>query len=108
MKTLLLLASLAILQNAPPHSGSVTGRIRAADGSPAAGVDVIARVVAQNPEKVIFASREQTDTQGRYRLENLPPGRYFITAGLTLSPSYFPGVKTPQEARSVAVAEGQV
>jgi hypothetical protein len=108
MKTLLVLTLLAVAQSAPTESGSVTGLIRSADGSPAAGVEVIARVVAQNPATVIFASEGQTDTQGRYRLENLPTGRYLITAGLHHSPSYFPGVKTPQEARSVAVVEGQL
>ena len=82
------------------------------DGSPAAKVEVAAIELEQygnvNPATAILASIGQTDAQGRYRLEKVPPGRYFITAGFADSPSYFPGVKTRQEARSVAVTANQV
>jgi hypothetical protein len=33
----------------------------------------------------------QTDDQGRYRLANIPPGRYWIAAGLVGLATYYPG-----------------
>jgi hypothetical protein len=111
MKIVFLLAALLVLQDARPV-GSITGQIRAMDGSPAAQVDVTAEEIEQfgnlNPATAILVSAGQTDAEGRYRLERVPPGRYFITAGLADSPSYFPGVKTRQEARSIAVMANQV
>ena len=112
MKTLVLLALLVISQNPQPGSGSVTGQILRGDGSPADDVDVTAMQVEQygnvNPATAILGSEGRTDAQGHYRLERVPPGRYFITAGLTNAPTYYPGVKTRQEARSIAVTANQV
>jgi hypothetical protein len=111
MKIVLLLAFLLMLQDARPVGG-ITGQIRAIDGSPADHVEVAATEIEQygnvNPATAILVSVGQTDAQGRYRLEKVPPGRYFITAGFADSPSYFPGVKTRQEARSIAVTANQV
>jgi len=111
MKFALLLASFLVLQDARPV-GVITGQIRAMDGLPAAKVEVAAVEIEQygnlNPATAILVSLGQTDAEGRYRLERVPPGRYFITAGLADSPSYFPGVKTRQEARSIAVTPNLV
>src|SRR6186713_3186509 len=100
MQTLVLLALLVISQNPQPGSGSVTGQILRGDGSPADDVDVTAMQVEQygnvNPATAILGSEGRTDAQGHYRLERVPPGRYFITAGLTNAPTYYPGVKTRQ------------
>jgi hypothetical protein len=111
MKMALLLASFLLLQGAQPR-GTISGQIRAMDGSLAANVEVAALELEQyrivDPFSTILVSETRTDAQGRFRLERVPPGRYFITAGLTNSPSYFPGVKTPKEARSVTVAANEV
>lgn len=112
MKSLLLLASFLISQSARPEYGRVQGQIRSTDGLPAADVHVAAMDLEQygnvNPATAILSSLGRTDAQGRYRLENVPPGRYFITAGLENSPSYFPGARTPQEARVIAVTANQL
>jgi hypothetical protein len=59
-----------------------------------------------DPAAATLTNLARTDSQGRYRLENVPPGRYFITAGFLDSPSYYPGVRTPAEARSINVVAG--
>ncbi|HLQ79245.1 MAG TPA: hypothetical protein VK210_17935, partial [Terriglobia bacterium] len=50
----------------------------------------------------------QTDGEGRYRLEGIPPGRYFIAAGSLTYPSYYPGVANRNQGRIVTVVAGQV
>jgi hypothetical protein len=45
----------------------------------------------------------ETDRTGEYRLDTLPPGRYFIRSGLIGSPTYYPGVSSRNTARSVNV-----
>jgi hypothetical protein len=48
----------------------------------------------------------ETDASGRYRLENVPAGRYYIGAGLVDLPSYYPGADKPSEAGIVTVTPG--
>src|SRR6185295_3473657 len=101
----LFIAGLAALAMAPPdllmaqivpplasQTGSVTGVVRTAGGAPAAGIRVTAmRVEAVDDALRAMASLAQTDSMGRYRLENVPPGRYYITAGRVDLPTYYPG-----------------
>jgi len=97
--TLLFIAAIAVSQTSPTISGRLLNR----DGSPAANIRVMA-VSAQDAslqagqEIVSFA---QTDATGNYRLENVPPGKYFVTAGFVEAPSYYPGV--PDFARATVV-----
>ena len=77
----------------PNESGTITGVLRNAAGMPAAGVRVGA---VQQPESVsdlagatAMVSIAETDETGRYRLENVPPGRYYIAAGRVDFPSFF-------------------
>jgi hypothetical protein len=112
MKMLLLWMSLLIVQdNARREFGVISGQLRASDGSPAHAVRVAAMPLdengATNPAAATLASLAETDSQGRFRLENIPPGRYLITAGFLDFPSYYPGVKTSQEARGITVAAAQ-
>src|SRR5262245_23086211 len=76
--------------------GSVTGTIRLPGGGPAAGVRVMAVVVPgigrTTTDLSIVTSITQTDGNGRYQLEDLPPGRYFIAAGPISAPTFHPGV----------------
>src|SRR3982751_2070266 len=87
---------------------SITGRLLNRDGSPAVDIRVMARS-ANDPslqageETVSFA---QTDATGRYRLENVPPGRYIISAGIVESPSYYPGVAERSHALAVTLTAG--
>jgi TonB family protein len=53
-----------------------------------------------------LASVVLTDIDGRYRLENIPPGRYYVTAGFLDVPTYYPGVAAIGSAKAVNVEPG--
>jgi len=82
---------VSIAQNS---TGTVTGQIRAANGMAAMAVRVAAVPVEGNraaDASISPASITETDASGRYRLANLPIGRYYIVAGLPQTPTYYPG-----------------
>lgn len=102
MKTALIL--LLLMQAS--EKGVVTGRVRAADGSPAASVRVAAMAVPENvgpADGSVLESITRTDASGSYRLENVSPGRYYIITGLVEMPTYFPGVNQLAAAKIVDV-----
>jgi hypothetical protein len=107
---LFLLSPIAAPQR-PGNVGTVSGRITAAAGLPAVGVRVAAMPVQGDIQGVsasgTLSNLSQTDGEGRYRLENVQPGRYLIVAGALTSPTYYPGSVTPEEARIVTIAPGQ-
>ena len=90
------------------QNGTIIGTLRASTGEPAVGV----RVAALNrPEAVqdltslsSFAGLAETDSAGRYRLENIPPGRYYIVAGRVDTPTYYPGVVQVIDGTLITVA----
>jgi hypothetical protein len=51
-----------------------------------------------------FAGLAETDSAGRYRLENIPPGRYYIVAGRVDTPTYFPGAVQVIDGTLITVA----
>jgi hypothetical protein len=53
-----------------------------------------------------LVSLVQTDNSGRFRLENIPPGRYYIQAGLIDLPSYYPGVASLNGATAIQITSG--
>ena len=103
-----ILALAVLLQGAPAGrgaaaQGAVTGQIQTRDGQPAAAVRVAA-IPAPPPQSGTRPDDgiqyyvppppvrvTQTDEQGRYRLANVPPGRYLISAGLVGLATYYPG-----------------
>ena len=88
--------------------GTVTGRLLSSRGRPEAGVR-IAAVPAADAEKggaAALLGISLTDEDGRYRLENIPPGRYFIFAGLIDLPSYYPSATTVDRATAIFVDAG--
>src|ERR1043166_5249145 len=83
-----------------PRPGVVTGQVQTADGTPVVAVR-IAAIPAPPPEarpeegtQYYTAqppvSTAMTNGQGRYRLANIPPGRYYIVAGLIGQATYYP------------------
>jgi hypothetical protein len=102
---LLLQAASALPQN---RNGIVTGRILEADGTVAAGVlvGVAPAPTTGVPGAAVAAAvvTTQTDAAGRYRLENIPFGRYIMLAGPADLPTYYPGLRVPYGAAVFVVA----
>jgi hypothetical protein len=78
--TLRLLLALALLRE---PSGTITGRVSLPGGAPAVGVRIGALPLSDDPAAITapLLSPTQTDTTGSYRLERLPPGRYYVVTG---------------------------
>ena len=102
---------ILLFQSAPDvRPGVVAGNLTALDGSPAIAVQVSAIPAPTGPVGVSDGqepyrtrppvSSALTDYQGRYRLTNIPPGRYFIVAG----PTYYPSTLSPETAGVITVA----
>jgi hypothetical protein len=90
------------------ENGTATGQLKNSSGAPAGGVRVAAMSLAEGNTQGggALVSLAETDAQGRYRLENIPPGRYYIQAGFIDAPSYYPGVSTVARASDVQIAAG--
>ena len=101
---LLLLFQGALIQ---AEKASVTGVVRLADGKPAVGVRVAAMATPQSGTDSVNAtaliSLTKTDESGRYRLEGVEPGRYYIIAGRVDVPTYYPGVTSAANATSITI-----
>jgi hypothetical protein len=108
MMSLLLAAALLVLQGVPSQTGSVSGQIRNPRGAPAAGVRVAAMVAPREGEAGVptLAAFAMTDNAGRYTIEQIDPGTYYITAGSVVQPTYFPGVLSESKARALTVTAG--
>jgi hypothetical protein len=113
MIAILITAFLAIqgqqaLPLAAQQPGTISGVLRNADGRPAVGARVSALAKPDSPTEAAdlfdLSSIAQTDEQGRFRLENVPPGEYYIIAGRVDVPTYFPGTSQITAGTIVKVA----
>jgi hypothetical protein len=89
------------------ETGAVTGRLFSKNGGPAASVRIAA--VPATDDKVtgtVLVGISQTDDSGSYRLADIPPGRYYIFAGLIDHPNYYPGTVTLSDATLVTIDPG--
>lgn len=89
--------------------GTVTGRLLSRNGTPAAGIRIAAVPITEADDKTaapVLVGISQTDADGRYRLENIPPGRYTVFAGLIDFPSYYPNTTSIDRATSFVVSAG--
>jgi hypothetical protein len=115
-----VLALLLLLQGATAaRPGVVTGQLQTREGTPAAAIRISALPApppnirpsdGQNYYSTTApASTTLTDAQGRYRLTNLAPGRYFIAASVFGYPTFYPATTSADGATVVTVgAEGPV
>src|SRR5262245_2763229 len=91
----LAVAPVAIAQRAEQvQPGNVTGQLFSREGRPAAGVRIAAVPAPEGDDRssaAVLQGITQTEADGRYRIEGLPPGRYYIFAGLIDYPNYYPG-----------------
>jgi hypothetical protein len=72
---------------AAPGAGVVAGRVMRDEGKPAANVSVVLLVADYNAKLI---ARTTTDADGRYRIANVPAGRYRVRA-------LAPGFTSPEE-----------
>ena len=104
---MLLLALLLVAQRptAPAlQAGTVTGRLLNEDGTPAIKIRVSAMSIPDNKtEAPTLMTLAETDSSGRYRLTDVPVGRYYIVAGFVDSPTYYPRGTGPAGATPVNV-----
>lgn len=108
-----LLTLAFFFQGIPPlasESGTITGTLKTETGMPAAGVRIGAMAKPENATDLIvtsaLASIAETDAAGHFRLENIPPGRYLITAGRVDYPTFFPGTQDSTAGKVVLVKAG--
>lgn len=106
------IAAILFLQAQTPariEPGEISGRLLTVDGAAAAGVRIAAVPAPEAgapPDGGVFVSIGQTDANGRYRLREVPPGRYYIFAGLIDFPSYYPGTGSLTRADAILVEPG--
>ncbi len=86
--------------------GTVTGILRTNEGAPMASVRVAVVPADGTDAGDVLQAIVQTDKDGRYRIENVPPGRYHIMTGRMDSPLFYPGVDDVRRATTIVVADG--
>jgi hypothetical protein len=104
-----VLAFVAMLAPAvQAQIGTVTGQLLNDRGLPVSGVRVAAMPVPREGDATgpTLVGLTLTDSNGRYTIEMLEPGTYYVTAGRVDSPSYYPGVNTLSSAKSILVTAG--
>src|SRR5688572_22664811 len=113
------LASLLWLQATAARPGVVMGQLQTQGGVPAAAVRISAlpapppNILPSDGQNYYAAtapaSTALTDAQGRYRLANLAPGRYFIVASVFGYPTFYPAATNADRATVITVgADGPV
>lgn len=114
---LILLSAVALAAQAPAtQAGSVTGQLRTLAGAPAIAVRVAAIAAPpvnarreegqQYVESTPPVSTALTNNDGRYRLANIPPGRYYILAGALGEGTFYPSTATEDGATLITIAPG--
>jgi len=111
--TILLLIAAWLAQGIPlppSETGIVTGTLKTETGAPAVGVRVGAMTKPEAGTDAAggsaLVSIAETDAAGRFRLESIPPGRYYITAGRVDFPTYFPGSQLMATGTAILVKSG--
>jgi len=110
LSTAFCIALLALSPQQRSEHGTVSGTLKTPAGAPAAGVRIgliaVPDATAKPSEASVYVSFAETDKQGRYRLDSVPPGRYYLTAGQVASPTYYPAGLNRESATVLAVPQG--
>ena len=110
----LAVAFLLLLQGATAaRPGVVMGQLKTREGAPAAAIRITAlpapppNILPSDGQNYYAAtapaSTALTDAQGRYRLGNLTPGRYFIVASVFGYPTFYPAATNADRATVITV-----
>jgi hypothetical protein len=90
-----------------PGTGVITGTLKVEGGASAAGIRVGA-VATDDPTATSFLSVAETDSAGRFRLNNVPAGRYYIVAGRLDKLQFFPTGNSPERATEIVVEAAKI
>src|ERR1043165_7569342 len=106
-----LLLAVTIFMQRPgalqPGTGIVTGTLKVQGGASAEGIRVGA-VAVDDPTASSFLSVAETDAAGRFRLTNVPVGRYYIVAGRLDNLQYFPNGNSPLQPTEIEVEAARI
>jgi hypothetical protein len=107
----ILLTFILLAQGIPvQQGGTVTGVLRDIQGMPLAGVRMAAVARGDSIEEAAtgaaMAGLAETDEQGRFTMENIPPGRYSIAAGRLDLQTYYPGTQSLADATILTITPG--
>jgi hypothetical protein len=107
-----VLLTLVLLTQVQLGSGVVSGVLRDIAGNPVPNVRVALADVSEAANGArpgsVLVSLSTTDASGAYRLENIPPGRYFIVSGRIDTPTYYPGTPDSGSAKMISISSGLV
>jgi hypothetical protein len=113
------------------RGGTISGRVRDWEGKLVPNINVSANVLTSNGSWRAIVSKS-TDDRGEYRLFTLPPGEYYVAAGVSVpaggvvryfvgwtaagpagpasavpGQTFFPSATTPSDATPVVLKEGE-
>jgi hypothetical protein len=91
-------------------NASVSGAVKTIAGIPASAMRVAVMDATENTADPAGLQRllsvTETDAAGRYRLENIPPGKYYVIAGVVTVPTYYPGTLDMTKAAAIVLTAG--
>lgn len=94
----------------------ITGKVIDADGKPVEHITVeIISINVRNPDYYLGDEFSQTDSEGVFRADDIPPGLYTISANFNnppedeapFPPTFYPGVSERSQAQILEVSLGQ-
>jgi hypothetical protein len=110
VRLLLLSILIAQIPVKPSEGGTITGTLKDVEGKPAVGVRIAAVPrpdAVVSPEAVVtMSSLAETDEEGRFRLDTVPPGRYYIAAGRVDLPTYYPNTQVMTNGEVIEIEPG--